>query len=97
MSVHNNVYVSATLYRGRKLYGASNNSVQELRLDDTLNSLRSETSAICLPAIFSIFSRCFCYGNDSPLTCHWSGVKKALDVGRFFFFRKVEAKAIFST
>ncbi len=36
-------------------YSASNNSVQELRLDDTLNSLRSETSAICLPAIFSIF------------------------------------------
>ncbi len=38
-----------------KLYSAPNNSVQELRLDDTLNSLRSETSAICLPAIFSIF------------------------------------------
>ncbi len=25
-----------------------------------------------------------CYGNDSPLACHWSAVKKVLDVGRFF-------------
>ncbi len=34
MSVHNNVFGSATLYVERKLYGASNNLVQELRLDD---------------------------------------------------------------
>ncbi len=34
MSVHNNVCGSATLYRVWKLYGASNNLVQELRLDD---------------------------------------------------------------
>ncbi len=37
----------------------------------------------------SPFCCCFCcYGNDSPLACHWSAVKKSLDVRRFF--RKVK-------
>ncbi len=45
------------------------------------NSLCSETSTIGLLAIFSFSS---CYGNNSSLACHWSVVKKVLDVGRFF-------------
>ncbi len=38
------------IIRGRTLYGASNNLIQF-----SYNSLCSETSAICLPAIFSFF------------------------------------------
>ncbi len=51
------------IIRGRKQYGAYNNLVQELRLDDARfvayfrldRVLCSETSTIYLPAIFSIF------------------------------------------
>ncbi len=86
MSVHNDVCASATLY-GEGNYGASNNLVQELRLD----AARFHTTP-CAPKLVrsvyrlsSPFSCCFsCYGNDSPLACHWSAVKNALDVGRFF-------------
>ncbi len=59
--------------------------VQELRLADA----RFHTTPCApklVPAIYLLlFSCCFCcYGNDSLLACHWSAVKKALDVGRFF-------------
>ncbi len=57
MSAHNVVCGSATLW---KLYGASNNLVQENGAPAgwcmvSYNSLCSEISTICLPAIFSFF------------------------------------------
>ncbi len=82
MSVHNDVCGSATLW---KLYGASNNLVQELRLDDAWFHTTPCAPKLVRSGLSSPFSCCFCcYGNDSPLACHWSAVKKALDVGRFF-------------
>ncbi len=91
MSVHNNVCGSATLYRGWKLYGASNNLVQELRLDDAWFHTTS-----CAPKQYDLStgylfpSCCFCcYGNNSPLACHWSAVKKVFDVVRFFCSEKL--------
>ncbi len=78
---------------GRKLHGAFNNLVQELRLADARFHTTSAPKLIGSVNLL-LFSCCFCcYGNDSPLPCHWSAVKKALDVGRFFL-RKVE---LFST
>ncbi len=38
--------------------------------------------SLTLPAIF--FLMFLLLWNDSPLAYHWSAVKKALDVGRFF-------------
>ncbi len=94
------------IIRGRKQYGAYNDLVQELRLDDALfaayfrldrvfvlilyNSLCSETSTICLPAVFSIFS--CCYGKTRCLLVLVSCQKGAWH--RVLFFRKVE---LFST
>ncbi len=51
------------------------------------NSLCSETSTIYLPAMFSIFLVFFFVFMKTTLySRHWSAIKKALDVGRFFFF-----------
>ncbi len=81
MSVHNDVCGSATLW---KLYGASNNLVQELRLDDArIHTTPCALKLVRSVAIFSFFSLLLLW-IDSPLACHWSAVKKALDVGRFF-------------
>ncbi len=71
------------IIRGRKLYGASNNLVQELRLDDA----RFHSTPCAPKLVRSVYRLSFsfsCYGNDSALACHWSAVKKALDIGRIF-------------
>ncbi len=46
------------IIRGRKLYGASNNLVQELRFDDArfhTTPCAPKLCTICLPGIFSFF------------------------------------------
>ena len=61
------------IIRGRKLYGAYNNLVQELRLDD------ARFVAYIFLLFLLLWKRQF-----SLLACHWSAVKKAIDVGRSF-------------
>ncbi len=78
MTVHNDII------QGRKLCGASNSLVQKLRLDDA----RFHTTPCAPKLVRSVYrlpyTCCFyCYKNYSPLACHWSEVKKALDVGHF--------------
>ncbi len=90
---------------GRKQYGTYNNLVQELWLDVTrfaayfrldksfvlisYNSLCSKTSTIIYRHLLHFFLLLW-KRKVSLFACHWSAIKKALDVGRYFF-RKVES------
>ncbi len=68
-------FLSQTLKR--KLYGSSNNLVEELRLDDALFHTTPCAPNLVRSVYRLSFSCCFCCnGNDSPLDCHWSAVNK---------------------